>query len=259
MRVLPGNFRAKLLTPSSLFWVIGHLIIFAFGLFLTIYATQSTYKDIWIGIGGSLIASGIAGEVLYLYVAFSEETRDRLELFTTAGLLRIFETRSVRIREEYESRLKGAKEIDVLGFGLSSFREDYGDQFAELSKRISFRVLILNPSFPSAETSVASIRDKEEHNNHDQIKKDVEAFENKVRSTKGLNRSNFKVRHVNALPSINIFRIDDEIFWGPYLVAQQSRNMPTLLVRKGGFLFDQIKKHFDQLWSDPELSRPIPE
>ena len=68
----------------------------------------------------------------------------------------------------------------------------------------------------------------------------------------------FQVRLYKCLPSVNIFRIDDELFWGPYLIREQSRNTPTFIVRKGGILFDTLAKHFNTIWSDPELSRPVP-
>ena len=146
-----------------------------------------------------------------------------------------------------------------MGFGLSSFREDYGNKFHELASNTSFRILLLDPDFPSSENSLASIRDREEGNNQGDIKRDVEAFENVVRTSENLDRSKFQVKRLRALPSINVFRVDDEIFWGPYLIASQSRNMPTLLVRKGGFLYEGIKGHFEQLWTSDQFSRPIPD
>jgi hypothetical protein len=245
------------LLPTNVFWIVGHIIMFAVGIFFTAIAGQSAHKDILLGIGGSLIAAGIAGEILFLYVASSQQTKDKLDLLSIAGLQRIFPTRSVSIREEYHSRLRNAKEVDILGFGLSSFREDYGNKFGELSLKTSFRILLLDPDFPSPTESIASIRDREEGNNSGDIKRDVEAFESAVRRAEPLVKANFLVRRLTALPSINVFRIDDEIFWGPYLIADQSRNMPTLLVRRGGFLFDQIKGHFEHLWTDSQLSKPI--
>jgi hypothetical protein len=245
------------LLPTNIFWIVGHIIMFAVGIFLTVIAGQSAHKDILLGVGGSLIAAGIAGEILFLYVAASQQTRDKLDLISTAGLQRIFSTRSVSIRDEYHSRLRNAKEVDILGFGLSSFREDYGNKFAELSLKTSFRILLLDPDFPSPTDSIATIRDREEGNNNGDIRRDVEAFENAVRRAGPLVKSNFVVRRLTALPSINIFRVDDEIFWGPYLIADQSRNMPTLLVQRGGFLYDQIKSHFEHLWTDNQFSKPI--
>jgi hypothetical protein len=244
-----------ILLPTNIFWIIGHIIMLAAGIALTAIAGQSVHKDILLGVGGSLIAAGIAGEILFLYVASSQQTKDKLDLLSIAGLQRIFPTRSVSIRDEYHSRLRSAKEVDILGFGLSSFREDYGNQFAELSLKTSFRILLLDPEFPSPTDSVAAIRDREEGNNNGDIKRDVEAFESAARRAGPL--ANFLVRRLTALPSINIFRVDDEIFWGPYLIADQSRNMPTLLVRRGGFLYDQIKNHFEHLWANNQFSKPI--
>ena len=245
--------------PTNIFWVIGHFFILCVGVFLTIVAAQFSYRDIFLGIGGSLIATGIAGESLFLYIAFSQDTKERLDLIALSGLQKIFATRSVSIREEYHSRLRGAKEVDILGFGLSSFREDYGNKFHELASHTSFRILLLDPDFPSSENSLASIRDREEGNNQGDIKRDVEAFENIVRKSKNLDNAKFQVRRLCALPSINVFRVDDEIFWGPYLMGSQSRNMPTLLVKKGGFLYEGIKGHFEQLWTSDQFSRPIPD
>ena len=161
--------------PTNIFWVIGHIVMFAVGVFLTVIAAQSAHKDILLGVGGSLIAAGVAGEILFLYVASSQQTKDKLDLISLAGLQRIFATRSVSIRDEYHSRLRNAKEVDILGFGLASFREDYGNQFAELSLRTSFRILLLDPDFPSPDNSIASIRDREEGNNDGDIRRDVEA------------------------------------------------------------------------------------
>jgi hypothetical protein len=246
-----------LFLPTNILWIIGHIVMFTVGIFFTVLAGQSAHKEVFLGIGGSLIAAGIAGEILFLYVASSQQTKDKLDLLSIAGLQRIFRTRSVSIRDEYHSRLSNAKEVDILGFGLSSFREDYGNKFGELSLKTSFRILLLDPDFPSSAVSVATIRDHEEGNDDGNIKRDVEAFENAVRRADHLVKANFLVRRLTALPSINIFRVDDEIFWGPYLIADQSRNMPTLLVRRGGFLYYQIKNHFEHLWENNQFSKPI--
>jgi hypothetical protein len=88
------------------------------------------------------------------------------------------------------------------------------------------------------------------------IATDVRAFLQEV-ETQGLETDErFAVRLYRALPMLNIFRIDDELFWGPYLVRQVSRNSPTFLVGRGE-LFTQLIAHFDEIWSSDELSRPV--
>ena len=51
------------------------------------------------GIGGSLIASGIAGVSLFLYVSFTDTLRAQIETISKAGLSTIFSGRSVQIRD----------------------------------------------------------------------------------------------------------------------------------------------------------------
>lgn len=54
------------------------------------------------------------------------------------------------------------------------------------------------------------------------------------------------------------FRVDDDLFWGPYLVGKQSRNCPTFIARRGGVVFQRFMNHFDEIWDNPNFSRPIP-
>ncbi len=245
------------LSPTSISWISLHLVLLLIGI---VALDANSYfpqinKPLAEGIGGSLIATGIAGEVLFLYVKMSESVQARLELFTIAGLLKIFPHRSVRIREEYDSRLKVAREVDVVGFGQSSFREDYRDRFLQLSQQAIVRIVLIDPDYPSPTQSFAAIRDREEGNTSGQIKNDVEAFEHTVKNIPGLDKTRFRTRRLRAIPSVSIFRIDDVIFWGPYLIGQQSRNMPTLLVQKGGFLFDRLNQHFEEIWNNDQFSR----
>ena len=105
-------------------------------------------------------------------------------------------------------------------------------------------------------------RDAEEGNAPGSISTDVQEFLDRTAEVRVQHPDRFQVRLYTALPSINVFRVDDELFWGPYLVRRQSRNTPTFLVSRGGGLFDRIVEHFELLWSDGELSheptRPLP-
>jgi hypothetical protein len=140
-----------------------------------------------------------------------------------------------------------------MGFGLGSFRQDYGNRFRDWSNKFKIRILLLDPSFPSSNLSFVQQRDAEEHNPEGHTAQDVEEFIRFAKSL-GLNKSNFQIRLMRVLPSINIFRVDDEIFWGPYLIDQQSRNTITLVMKKGGFSYSQLKTHFDAIWSDDAYS-----
>lgn len=250
-------FLRALTTPAGPLWIVSHAFVVLLGfLFLVAAPLHSLLgQGISEGIGGSLIAGGIAGVTLFLYVLTTEGLKSRIEAFTKAGLLKIFSGRSVLIRDEYHTRLAQARYIDLVGFGLSAFREDYLNDFIGWSHRADVRILLIDPDFPTRDHSLADQRDREENNPVGKIRSDVDAFEGAVSKLTGLNRKRFKVHRMRAIPAINMFRIDDDVFWGPYLMQQQSRNTPTLLATRGGFLFDMLQKHFDALWAQ---SAPSP-
>lgn len=170
-----------------------------------------------------------------------------------AGLLGAFPHRSISIREEYDLRVQKAEEcIDILGFGLSSLREDHAGDFAEWKKRVPIRILLINPD-AGGSPSYAEQRDLEEKNPKGTIKGQVKEF---VSTIKDLLDRRFQVKLYSALPTLNIFRIDDDILWGPFIAGTQSRSTPTFIARKGGFLFPHLTSHFNTLWTD--FSEEIP-
>jgi len=200
-------------------------------------------------LGSGLLATGIAGMTLYLYVRLSEQTQDRLQVLTDAGIVSVFRHRSVRIKSHYDERLRAAKQIDLIGLGLSSFREDYSRDFAAWSRRAKVRILLLDPDFPTKGQSLADYRDLEEGGAKGEIRGDVVAFQKAVAEDAAIDSARFQVRKMRTIPAINLLRIDNEIFWGPYLMAERSRNTPTLLVQRGGFMFDDLERHFEETWA----------
>ncbi|WP_155352984.1 hypothetical protein [Acrocarpospora macrocephala] len=64
-----------------------------------------------------------------------------------------------------------------------------------------------------------------------------------------------EIRLYSCLPALHVCRIDNEIFWGPYIMGAQSRNTPTFLVSPAGVMFDILAEHYNQIWTDPRFSR----
>lgn len=243
--------RVKRLTATNWLYLVLHVLLFGAGIAL------APSDRVWLsGVGTSLLASGVAGWVLFLWVMLNENQARRMALLTKMGLVDAFDTRAATIRAQYDDRLAHVREsIDVMGFGLRQLREDYGDSFESWSKRATVRVLLIDPQVPTEAKSNADQRDLEEGNAAGSISTDVAAFLSRTESIREAADSRFQVRLYTALPSVNIFRVDDALFWGPYLVRRQSRNTPTFLVERGGILYDNMRDHFDRLWDDPSLSR----
>lgn len=211
-------------------------------------------------IGIRSLAKGYGSEAVYVITGGNVVSAPVLESaephsVAKSGIIKVFPSRQVTISNEYATRLASLhSHLDILGFGLRAFREDHFSSYAKWKEHANIRVLLLDPNSPSPDLSFSAQRDKEEHNAEGAIRTDVKTF---LRVTAPLRDRRFQVRFYKCLPSINIFRIDDELFWGPYLIHEQSRNTPTILVGQG-MLFERIMAHFDRIWNDGAFSFEAP-
>lgn len=264
----------KSFSKTNWLYLVLYTAIFALGIVLVLWPASQELKiddegiryweqsgSLVVAVGSSLVAAGLAGWVLFLWVVLSDERSARSDLVFQLGLVSAFSERASMIKGEYDERFAHANtSIDVLGFGLSHFREDYGDDFKKWGSNACVRILLIDPTMPSKRSSYANQRDVEEGNSQGTIAGDVQKFLDETSHLWADPESGFSVRLYRALPSVNICRIDDELFWGPYLVKKPSRNSPTLVVKRGGTLFDSLSTHFEELWNDPDLVvGPVPE
>lgn len=209
-------FLKSIRSPTGLLWIFVHVVVFFLGvLFLLPIVRTQLGNGLAEGIGGSLIATAAAGMALFLYVHLTNDLKDRLDAISKSGLVRIFPFRSVLMKAEYDARLAKASRIDLVGFGLSAFRQDYSAQFADWSKRATVRVLLIDPAFPSPRHSIAGIRDAEEGHAEGHTARDVALFESVYRQSEEIDKERFQLRRTKTIPAINMLRINDEIFWGP--------------------------------------------
>lgn len=209
------------------------------------------------GIGSSVMATGMTGLLLFLYVWLNTAQAEHLRILVQFGIVSIFAGRSVTIKGEYDERLRSATDhIDILGFGLRALRIDFSREFATWKTRARVRILLIDPEFPSHDSSFANQRDVEEGHRSGSIANEVHDFIRDV--GRHVESDKFQIRLFRCLPSVNVFRIDDDLFWGPYLLRQESRNTPTFLVRRGGLLYQRLAEHFETMWTD-DFSRPVPD
>jgi hypothetical protein len=223
--------------------------------------SQATTWQAWLslllqGAGSSIVASGV---VMFSTVGATKRAERRRVLeeeLNAAGVVGLHSKRSSEIKETYAKLLADMKSrIDVLGFGLVHLREDYRLDFAAWSTRARVRVLLLNPDFPSSgASSAADIRDAEENSHAGRIRGEINQFIADYRANTSIDKTKFEVRLYNALPTINMFRVDETVIWGPYFIGGPSRNMPSFVV-KGGYLNRTLDEHFDHIWNN--LSVPV--
>ena len=146
-----------------------------------------------------------------------------------------------------------------MGFGLSSLRQDLGAELGRWAQQAQVRILLLDPRVPIPEYTYAEQRDMEEGNAKGAITNDIRMFIEELERTVGLGDPRLEVRLYSTLPAINVFRIDSEAFWGPYIVGKQSRNTTTFLVNDTGFMFEEVMTHFENIWNTADFSSPASE
>ncbi|GIF67793.1 hypothetical protein Ais01nite_58280 [Asanoa ishikariensis] len=230
----------------TIVYYLVHALIVAVGAIITMIN-----KPVATAIGTSLIATGAAGAVIYIYLIRTETAREALEMFNVFGLHRIYDRRAAQIRGEYASRLARANsKIDIIGFGLKDFRRDYIAELGALSQKTTIRILLLDPDSP-----LAAQRDKEEGQSVGTIAGEIREFATQFQQHYGKGSPTLSLRLYTCCPMINIFRIDNDIFWGPYFVGRASGNTATFRVRRGAILFDQLQQHFDEVWD--KFSKPV--
>lgn len=249
----------KKLRPNHTIYLLLHVILFIVGsFFIAVSSFSEEYHEPWRAVGASLVAAAITGWVIFVYLFFQRETSKRLNLLADFGFVDAFSARQVLIKPEYDTRLQVARDkIDIIGFGLSAFLEDFKNEFPNWCTRAHVRILLLDPEYPTANQSYADQRDREEGVQVGRIGSDVRQFVKEAYAIVPSGHARFQIKLYRCLPMINIFRIDDEIFWGPYLLGSVSRNMPTFLVKRGGILFDLFLRHFENIWNDDFFSLNI--
>ena len=244
---------SKFLNPTALIWVILHLIILCIGFLFLHYdrLQQFVGPALSASLGATFLGTGVVGLFLYLYIITSDTARSQVDALTNAGLTHIYPARSVRIKPEYDRRLENArKQVSVIGYGLGSLRQDFLDTDMQWKPDIRVRLLAVDPERPNGGTSYADLRDAEERRTEGQTRNDVNTLISRVAELNQHRQNPIELRLMTAIPSVNVMIIDDEALWGPYLIAEQSRNSFTCVVRRGGFVFDSLSQHFEALWEN---------
>jgi hypothetical protein len=237
--------------PEQQVYLLIHILLFAAGLLIA-----QIGGALWAAIGTSVAATGICGWVIFFWIRSTERSSGGRLRIQQLGIIDAFPARSVPIRPEYEMRFNRARQqIDFLGFGLRALREDFGPQMARWLEAVPVRILLVDPERPLSSWTYADQRDREEANPLGSIGRDVRAFLQFAAPLKNRYRNRLDIRLYSCLPAINVCRIDDEIFWGPYVVGAQSRNTPTFLVARSGTMFDVLSNHFQLIWENDEYSR----
>ena len=232
--------RIKKLKSTNLGLIL--IIIGALLIFIDCYV-YPTSKSIWVAIGGSLLSSGI---LLILTVLYLGEKRNAIVDYW--GLDKIYETR-VEKGKDSDPKLKKAKtQLDVIAFGLKSFRNKHRKDIETiLNNGVNIRILTMNPK---NDNPFLIQREIEEAEQLGQIKNSIEQL---VSWADSLNKRNYKgkieIRGYKCMTQEFYWRVDDEMYIGPYWYGLGSQQTVTYKYCSNGKMFELYSEHFEMLWN----------
>src|SRR5687767_5050157 len=103
-----------MLAPDHYIYLLVHGLVLTVGIIIV-----QLGGVIAVSVGTSVVATAIAGWILFLFAWFEKSELQRLSVLRSFGFLNAFSGRSVSIRAEYDKRLLNVQnKIDLLGFGL---------------------------------------------------------------------------------------------------------------------------------------------
>lgn len=210
------------------------------------------FNAAWVGIGGSLIASGL---VILLQTLFVD--RIKINEIDKWGLERIYYTRSEQ-NTDTDPQLKKAKyQIDAVVFGLKSFRDKHGHLIEMcLNRGVNIRILTMDP-----EGEFIAQREREEKVSEGSIKQTIEqlvAWANQLNTQHRKGR--IEIKGYNCMTLDFYWRVDDTVCIGPYWYGTNSQQTITFRFNDDhgrGLGFKQYVEHFEKLWNEPSLSRTL--
>lgn len=197
------------------------------------------------GIGLSMVASGLT--CLIFSVMFGWNKPDPMAEW---GIEKAYERRSYK-NDDSDPLLDTAQyRVDGIAFGLSSFRAKNDKRVRGcLERGVNFRLLVMHPDSP-----FVAAREKEEDVKEGSIAKtilDLVAWANELNNEHYTGR--IEVKGYKCMTLDFYWRIDNDIYIGPYWYKLPSQHTITYKLKSNGRCFNLYSEHFDKLWNDKDM------
>ncbi|WP_417783650.1 hypothetical protein [Terasakiella pusilla] len=212
-------------------WVVVLLI----GLLMIILSPNG----IWGSIGTSLIAAGIVAAAMLWHDYVKAPTDELHQEINKSGLKGFYNRRNL---DKYNELVTDCREIDIAGYSLRSFHESNKKLLLDKIKNgrmDKIRIILTNP-----ESEFAKAQEETEGVAEGTFLKALETLNS---SFKGIGE--IEIRILNRPVSTMIYRLDDTLFYGPYLSAYSTSTV-TYECQRNGWMFNVYQDEFDRMWED---------
>lgn len=213
------------------------------------YQWWDSATHVWMGVGCSLLAASI-GSLLNIFVVDRREEK-AVDMW---GLAKAYTSRADKNRDS-DPKLNDLRyRLDGIAFGLKSFRAKHGEEIENALRRgVEVRLLTMAPDSLFVEQ-----REREEGKQKGQIRNTILQL---VDWADGLNERGCKgritVKGYGCMTLDFYWRMDDEIYFGPYWYGMPSQQTVTYKLVKNGLGFELYEKYFERLWEDVSLTTKL--
>ena len=234
----------------NLWLCIGGTILILFG---AILGEGPWYVTILLGLGGSVLASGIVGIISSIYIHEYETVNT---VSTDAGFNSMCLTRN-EMNAQIAEKMKSAHvHLDYTAFGLSSLREQNESGVIRcLEQGITVRIIAVDP-FHSVLEDTDRFEGKRPGRTAESIC-DLCLWAEKLNAA-GL-QGKIEIRYSIFAPREYYCRVDDAIFIGPYRFGKSSQQVITFKYQNPGDAFQDYSKYFETIWNDEAYCRELPD
>ena len=205
------------------------------------------WDNIILSIGCSLIASGL---VILMHDFFVE--RKIVSELDDWKLTKIYSTRAEKNADSDPQLDKARYVVEATAFGLKSFRSKQAKRVEGCLRRgVNFRFITMNP-----ESQFVRQREIEENETEGQIKHTIEEL---VKWADDLNAKGYKgrilIKGYDTMTLDFYWRVDDEIYVGPYWYNVSSQQTITYKFERDGKGFTTYTEYFETLWENDTLCK----
>jgi len=229
-----------------------NLIIFLVGILLVAIgvlasaAIGDNWETVLVSVGTSMIASAV---VSFITLAYIVKRRGTEELVEEWGVCEICERRSEMNNRVDRQLEKACDHLDIVGHGLSSFRETKAKLLREkVSSGLKIRLITVRPDLKELK-----LRDQDEEKTRGSTAQSIRRLREWMEELRKLPNAQVEVRYCRTLPTEVYFRVDNYIYVGPYQFGRDSQRVITTAYRQGGAGFQYYEEYFEMLWNNKDF------
>ena len=222
---------------------LAEVVILLVGVIL-IFAGNRYRSTILISVGSSMVATAIVVFMTDVLLGVNDQ-----EAVRTWGLEGVYRTRG-EMNSSCDLYLRKASSIDIIAFGLRSFRDSQTKSVERILRNGgTVRIITMKPDCENLEKR--EIDENQPKGHISQEIRDLCVWAKKLNSKKY--KGKIEIRYHDHQPQNFLFLMNNRIFTGPYVYKKDSQQTISFEYNNFGSAFEHYSNYFKELWNDEDF------